>query len=195
MGKELGEAGRKMGEAFGRMGRTWGEEAGKAGKGLGSWWYGSLGIAAPFVLGLIGVVALLVGMVIIGAIATFSEHEDLWNDLISFVWQYFWVFVGLIFLNAFSNYFHRMYRRSWRWISPVATAVGSVASFWMLAQVLEIMDRDLGHPTLGNLSDLIELLLPAIFFLVIVFGYLLAFFVTIGERGDEPPRYGRNSPR
>lgn len=195
IGEQLGDAGRKMGEALGQMGRTWGEGTGRAGERIGSWWYRSLGIAAPVVSGLIGVAALLVAMVIMGAIATVSEHGTFWSDLVSFIWQYFWLFVGLTFLNSFSSYFHRMHRRSWRWVSPAAAAVGSLAGFWILAQILEIMEMDLGFSGLGNLAEFIEFILPVIFVLVIVVGYMMVFFIAIGERGDELPRYYRYGRR
>ncbi len=185
----MGEAGRKMGEAFGQMGRTWGYEAGRTGHRFENWWDQTLGIAAPLVSGFIGVVILLFAIIALGIIATFSEHADFWNDLVSFVERNLWLFVGLIFLNSFSNYFHRRYRKTWMWVMPVTIAIGSLGGFWIFAQVLEIAAADLGHPRLGDLANIIEFMLPVIFVLMLVLGYLMVFWITIGERGDEPPRY------
>jgi len=191
LGDEIERASKKMGEAFGQMGKTWGEEAGKSGQKLGAWWDHTLGIAAPVAAGAIGVVVLLFVIIGMGMIASVSEHETFWNDLVSFVEHYLWLFVGLIFLNSFSNYFHRRYRKTWRWVIPLPIAVGSVGWFWILAQVLEIAQVDLGHPRLGDLAEVIEILLPVLFILVLILGYLMVFWITIGERGDEPPRYGK----
>jgi len=190
-GEEMGATGRKMGGAFGQMGRTWGKDAGRTGHNLGDWWDRTLGFAAPLVSGFIGVVVLLFALVTMGIIASLSEHDIFWNDLVSFVERNLWLFVGLIFLNSFSNYFHRRYRKTWRWVIPVPIAVGSLGSFWIFAQALEIAAADMGHQRLGDLANIIELMLPVIFVLVIVIGYLMVFWITIGERGDEPPRYGR----
>jgi len=190
-GEEIGEAGRRMGEAFGQMGKTSGEGAGRTGNRFEAWWDQTLGFAAPLVSGFIGVVVLLCAIVMMGVIAAFSEDENFGNDLVSFVERNLWLFVGLIFLNSFSSYFHRRYRKTWRWIMPVPMAVGSLGWFWIFAQVLEIAQTDLGHPRLGDLANIIELMLPLIFVLVLVIGYLMVFWITIGERGDEPPRYGR----
>jgi hypothetical protein len=173
------------------MGMTWGEELGRTGHKFENWWDQTLGFAAPLVSGFIGVAVLLFAIITMGIIATFSEHGDFWNDLVSFVEQNLWLFVGLIFLNSFSSYFHRRYRKAWRWVMPVWMAFGSLGWFWIFAQTLEIASRDLGHLTLADLANVIELLLPVIFALVLVIGYLMVFWITIGERGDEPPRYGR----
>lgn len=190
-GEEMGETGRKVGEAFGQMDKTWGEETGRTGHRLEDWWDQTLGFAAPLVSGFIGVVVLLFAIVMMGIIATFSEHEVFWNDLVSFVERNLWLFVGLIFLNSFSNYFHRRYRKTWRWVIPVPIAVGSLGWFWIFAQALEIAGADTVHPRLGDLANIIEFMLPVIFVLVLVIGYLMVFWITIGERGDEPPRYGK----
>lgn len=190
-GEEMGEAGRKMGETFGQMGKTWGEEMGRTGHRLEDRWDRTLGFTAPLVSGFIGVLVLLFAIITMGIIANLSEHEIFWNDLVSFVERNLWLFVGLIFINSFSNYFHRRYRKTWRWVIPVPIAVGSLGWFWIFAQVLEIAQADLGHPRLGDLANIIELMLPVIFVLVLVLGYLMVFWITIGERGDELPRYGR----
>lgn len=185
----MGEAGRKMGNAFGQLGKTWGKEVHGGGDRFENWWDQTLGFAAPLVSGFIGVVILLFAIVAMGIIAALSEHEDFWNDLVSFVERNLWLFIGLIFLNSFSNYFRRRYRKSWRWVLPLPIAVGFLGGLWIFAQVLEIAQVDLGNPRWGDLSSDIELLLPVIFVLVLVLGYLMVFWITIGERGDEPPRY------
>lgn len=191
VGEGFGDAGRKMGEAFGQMGKTWGKEMGRTGQRFGSWWDQTLGLAAPLVSGFIGVVVLVLAIVTMGYIARISEHEVFWNDLVSFVEHNLWLFLGLIFLNSFSNYFHRRYRKTWRWAVPVVIAVGSLGWFWIFAQAMEIAATDLVHPSLGDLANVIELMLPVIFVFVILIGYLMVFWITIGERGDEPPRYNK----
>jgi len=183
---------RKMGDAFGQMGKTWREEMGKTGHGLEGWWDRTLGFAAPLVSGFIGVAVLLLAIITMGIIANLSEHEIFWNDLVSFVEHNLWVFMGLIFLNSFSNYFHRRDRKTWRWALPVTMAVGSLGGFWILAQVLEIARTDLEEPRLGDLANIVEFMLPALFVLVLIIGFLMVFWITIGERGDEPHRYGKS---
>lgn len=186
---QMEDAGRRMGEAFSQMGRTWGTEAGKTGFRLEAWWDRTLGVFAPVVSGLIGVFVLLMALILFGMIADISERSNFWDDLISFVEHNMALFIALIFLNSFSNYLRRRYRKTWRWVIPVPIAIGSVGGFWIFAEVLKIAALDLEHPTLDDLGGMIELLLPVLFILVLILGYLMVFWITIGERGDEPRRY------
>jgi len=190
-GSSAAVAGQRAGEAVTQMGRTWGEEAGKIGRGMWTWWDEVLGPFAPVAAGLIGVVVLLIAVFALEAATSGTEHEDFWKDVVSFVERHLWVFIGLIFLNSFSSFFHRQYRKSWRWALPVVAALGCVGGFWILLELLRIYSADFGHPLLGDLAWLAELLLPVLFLLVLVISYLMIFWITIGERGSEPPRYGK----
>ncbi len=185
------DVGQNAAEAVGQMARTWGEEVGKAGLGLRTWWDGIFGPFAPVVVGMIGVAVLLLAVFAIEAAAAGTENEGFWKDIVSFVERHLWGFIGLIFLNAFSGYLHRHYGKSWRWILPPVVALGTVGGFWILLEVLRISSSDFNHPLLGDLAWFAELLLPVLFVLVLIVSYLMVFWITIGERGSEPPRYGK----
>ncbi len=190
-GSAAGAAGKKAGEAVSQMGRTWGLEVERAGFGVQRWWDTSLGPFAPVVSGIIGVLVLLLLIVVFGAAISGSEHEDFWKDVLSFAEHNLWILIGLIFLGSFSDYFHRQFGKSWRWALPAVIALGMTGGFWVLAEIVRIYDADFGHPALGDLARLLELLLPVLFVLVLILGYLMVFWITIGERGSEPPRYGK----
>lgn len=188
-GDPISDAGRRMGDAFSRMGKTWGEEARKGGFRLQNWWDDTLGILSPIVSGLIGVFVLLLAIIVFGTVSDISEHPGFWDDIATFLVHNLVLIIALIFLSSFSNYLRRRFRKTWRWAIPVPIAIGSIGSLWVFAELLKITALDLGHPTLHGLADLIDLFLPVIFVVVLVLGYLMVFWITIGERGDEPRRY------
>ncbi len=179
-------AGKKIEEAFEQVGKKVQEGAAQARKGTQTWWDQRLGIASPIVSGLLGVIAVLIVVIIMDAIAGFSAHERFWQDLVDFVINYIWLFVFLIFLNAFSEYLIRRYRGTWRWVRPVPLAIGFFGWFWIFAQVLEIGASDLHEPSLGDLGNLIELILPLIFVLVLAVGYLALVLRIMAERAGAP---------
>lgn len=181
-GQEMDEFGKRLGKELGEMGKRIGKEAESAGKSYMNWWDGTLGMFAPVISGTIGVVVFIILLIITKMIATISDHRAFWEGLADFGWDYLLLFVGLIFLGSFQAYLHRRYRKQFRWVSPPVSAVAFVAWFWVFAKVLDIADRHLGHPRLGDLSSLVILMLPVIFVLVIIGGYLFAF---VGAMNDE----------
>ena len=189
--ERMKETGKKMGEAMDALAQTAGEKAEAVGQRATGWWDERLRIAAPILSGLIGVVIFLVVIIIMDGIANISSHERFWRNLVSFALRYFWLFVGLIFLNSFSEYFYRRYRKRYRWVRPVATAAIVLGWFWIFAQVLEIGGRDLGHPSLTDEGHFIGQVLPLIFVLILVLGYLILAFRVMGERSGRAADWGK----
>lgn len=175
LGREMEQMGKRIGEGFEKMGKAMGEEFEKKGKDFSNWWDRTLGILSPVVAGTIGVIATVILIVVADAIATISDHRRFWEELADFGLQYFLLFVGLAYLGAFNDYFHRRYRRQYKWFYPPVTGLTFTAWFWVLAQVLDIAASTRGHPSLADLSDFIELMLPVIFVLVTAIGYLVVF--------------------
>ena len=178
----MNEFGERLGKELGEIGKRIGQEAERAGKGYVNWWDRTMGMFSPVVSGAISVIVFIVLLIITRAIAAISDHRAFWDGLADFGWDYLPLFVGLFFLGSFQAYLHRRYRKEFRWVSPPISAVAFVASFWIFAKVLDIADRHLDHPRLGDLSSLVILMLPVIFVLVIIGGYLFAF---VGAMNDE----------
>lgn len=193
LGQRMSEAGRRFGEEMGRMGKEMGEQARRSAVRAGIWWDRVFGLLSPVVLGLIGLLVLLIFVLVASAAASVSHHERFLRDLVDFIGANILIFVGLIFLNSFSNYFNRRYRRYYRWVFPVALGIGFVGWFWIFAEVLEIAHTDaLGPSELGTASLLIEVVLPLLFLLVVAIGYLaLLFDVVVRDELHRNPMYGR----
>jgi len=155
-------------------------KTGKRGSEFDRIWYGTLGLLAPIIGGLIATVVFLVFVLVVGAVAVGSEHRSFWDELRDFLETNFLLFVGLFFLSSFTAYFNKVHRRIFRWITPILSAVGLVGWFWILAQVLFIAARTLARSGLGDLGDFVMLFLPVIFVIALLAGYLVVLFqVTI----------------
>lgn len=173
-----------LGKRIGVAGQGMGREAGRAGTRLQSQWYGTLGLLAPVVEALIATIVFMVFVVVVGAVAISSPHRGFWDELRNFLETYFLLFMGLFFLSAFENYFNKVYRRTLRWVTPIMAAVGAVVWAWIAAQVLFIGARTLDEPFLRDFGDFITVILPLIFAIVLLVGYLIAILQFLTERNE-----------
>lgn len=162
-----------------------GEETSRWGSEFERRWYATLGILAPILGGFIATIVFLIFYLVVGAVANTAEHRSFWEQLRDFLETYFLLFVGLFFLSSFANYFNKVHRRTLRWVTPAMTAVGFLGWFWILSQVLFIGARTLDLPGLESLGDLITILLPVIFAIVLLVGYLVVIFRAVGEKAAE----------
>lgn len=154
-----------LGENFGkRIGETIGKDA------LG-WWDRTFGIFGPLLAGAFAAVGFLVCILIVGAIEAAADEPGFWDDLGEFLVEYAWLFVPWGFVSAFQNYFNRSYRSTFRWMSPVISAVGFTIFFWALSRVMFFAGVNFEEPNLISQSRTVEDLLPAIFGLVAAIGY------------------------
>ena len=174
-GREAEKIGKSVGEGFEKAGRAFGEHAEKRGKDFARWWDASLGILSPVVVGAISVVVMLVLIVAADAIAGISDHRQFWEELADFGLRYFLLFVGLAFLGSFNDYFHRRYKRRYGWIYPPVTGASFAAWTWVFAQVLDIAATTRDHPSLVDMSDFLETMVPVVFALALVIGYVVFF--------------------
>ncbi len=163
-------------------GQKVGEEASKMGPEFERMWYQTLGILAPIIGGLIATAVFLIFLVVVGVVATGSEHRAFWEGLRIFLEDNFLLFLGLFFLASFTNYLNKVHRHPFRWVTPIMTAVGFLGWFWILAQVLFIGADNLTRPGLRDLGDSIMLLLPVIFVLVLLIGYAVVAFQATKEK-------------
>lgn len=174
--RKIEDTGRRIGDDFRDAGEQLGSDMDRRGKELRFWWDRKLGIFAPVLGALFGIIVFIVAIFIVGMIGAVSDHPTFWNDLADFMEQYYWLFFALIFYGAFQGYFHFKYHSTFKWINPIMNGVGFVAWSWILAQVLHIGAVNSDHPRLYDLSDFIEDMLLLIFFLVVIVGYMIVFF-------------------
>jgi len=171
LGKKIAGAGQKIGE-----------DVQKAGGDFERMWYSTLGLLAPIIGGLIVTVVFLVFILVVGAVAVGSEHRAFWDQLKDFLETNFLLFLGLFFLSSFTNYFNKVHKRMFRWITPVMMAVGLVGWFWILAEVLFIGARTLERPGLRDLGDFVMLALPVLFLLALCIGYLVVLLQVTSQK-------------
>jgi hypothetical protein len=134
-------------------------------------WDRKFGLLAPVVSGAMGCVALLVALVVMDSLATSGDNGRLWDRLGEFVVEYILLFIALIFLSSFQNYFNRNHRDKFRWISPILTAAAFAAWFWVFSQILLITGRELQDEAVRDLARFFELLVPVVFVLALGIGY------------------------
>jgi len=171
-----------LGKKIAATGQKVGEGAGKKGSEFERRWYGTLGILAPIIGGLIATVVFLIFFLVVGAVAPNSEHRAFWEQLRDFLENYFLLFVGLFFLSSFENYFTKVHRRTLIWATPVMAAFGLLAWAWILAQVLFIGARTLDRPGLKELGDIVQMLLPVIFVIVLLVVLIVVILITTREK-------------
>ncbi|MCU0851980.1 MAG: hypothetical protein MUC90_01800, partial [Thermoplasmata archaeon] len=111
-----------------------------------------------------------------------ADEPDFWDDLGDFLVEYAWLFVVWGFVSAFQNYFNRNHRKTFRWISPVISAVGFTIFFWALSNVMMFAGIDFEEEDLLSQSEWLEGILPLIFVLVALIGYGLAFLQWNAEK-------------
>jgi len=175
-GRKMEDIDKRIGDDFREAGEQLGRDMDRRGKELRFWWDRKLGIFAPVIGALFGVILFISAIFVVGMIGAVSDHPAFWNDLADFMEQYYWLFFALIFCGAFQGYFHFKYHSPFKWINPIVSGVGFVAWSWILAQVLHIAAINSDHPRLDDLSDFIEDMLLVIFFLVVIVGYMIVFF-------------------
>lgn len=175
-GQEMADVGKRFGENLKSAGEEFGREMGKSGNEFRFWWDYSFGILAPVVGAAILMIVFFGAILVVGSIGEVSDHPAFWHDLAQFMEDYFWLFFALIFLGSFQGYFHRRYRQTFKWINPIVSGIGFVAWLWIFAQVIHFAAIDADHPKLQSLSNFVVDVLPVVFILVVVVGYLIVFF-------------------
>jgi hypothetical protein len=186
--KEMSDIGQRIGQDVGRAGEKFGKEMERRGSEFGMWWEKSLGNFSPLIIGLFGIIGFLVVILVVGAIAEVSDRPAFWNDLLDFLETYWWLFFLLSFYGAFQGYLLRKYRPVFMWINPVIAGLGFVVWFWILAQILHFAANDRGHTNLGDLGEFIEDMYIVIFVLVVIGGFLFAFFRSVSPSNWDKKR-------
>jgi hypothetical protein len=139
-------------------------------------WVRTLGLVAPIIVAVIMMAAFLLAIFLVGVISSASDHPAFWNDLADFMADYFWLFFGLIAIGSFQGFLMHFHRQTFKWVNPFVSAIAVVAWLWILAQVLHLAAVDTSHPGLNTLSDLAVLVLPAVFVLAVIVGYMFVWF-------------------
>lgn len=171
VGEEIEEAGKRLGEEMKKAGEEIGRVFHRAGKGVETWWDRTFGILGPLIVALIGFVVLVIIIVGIGIIS----NREVWNHIGDFLQKYAFLLLFVMLLGSYSDYFSRRHSQGYRWFGPVIAAIVTVIWIWIAVQILLILGSDLDVSGLRWLAGLLDLLMPVVFVLIIVIGYLVLF--------------------
>ena len=182
-GNQVSDIGDRIGKDMEEFGKRIGETIGKDALG---WWDRTFGILGPFVAGILAAFGLLVLILVVGAIEASADEPGFWDDVGGFLVDYVWLFVAWGFVSAFQNYFNRNHRKTFRWISPVISAAGFTIFFWALANVMLFAGINFEESDLVSQSNFLEGILPIIFVVIAIVGYIIAFLQWNGEKVKKP---------
>lgn len=176
-GKTIGQGMKNFGEEVGDIGKRVGKEIEKTSKEIESWYDRTFGIFWPFIVSLVGIVIL---WLVIEIMRIMSDENPVFGKLSDFLLAYLWLFFGLMLFFSYTAYTSRKYK-PFRWVSPIISAIGIVIIIWIVMEIFKILDF-LGIPFFETSALMIERILPLIFVLVLVVGYLvLMLTVTVKQ--------------
>jgi len=167
-GKTIERGMKNFGEEVGDIGKRIGKEVEKTGKEIERSIDNTFGIFWPLIVSLIGLAVLWIVIVIM---RTTSDTFPVFADLSNFLQTYLWLFFGLMLFFSYTGYASKKCR-SFRWISPILSAIGIILVVWIVLNIFKILDF-LGIPFFKTSASMIESILPLIFVLVLVVGYLV----------------------
>ena len=165
-------AARDLSTQLGEMGRQIGRQFEAVGKDVRRRWDQELGPFGPVLSALFRFAFLVIVLLVIAAIAAAPGSRPFFADLRDFLVAYLPLFLTLMLLSSYASYFARTRRREYKWFAPIVAALGIVAGFWIVARVLEIMDREFAVPVFAGIIAFVGVILPIIIVVALVIGYI-----------------------
>ena len=172
-GKKIEQGMKNFGEEVNDIGKRVSKELEKTGKELESGVERTFGVLWPLIASLIGLVIL---WLVIVMMKVASDDVPVFTDISNFLQTYLWLFFALILFFSYTGYASRKCQ-PFRWISPVISAIGFVLVIWIVINIFKILNF-FEIQFLRESASIIERILPLVFVLVLVFGYLV-FMLTI----------------
>lgn len=141
-----------------------------------------LGFFGPLVYALV----LIAVVVIIGLIFEEVSHQgNIVHDLGSFfVSNLYYLFLATL-LFGYMIQLTPQNPRGINMLKPLATATAVVFSLWLAFSVFDILGRVYEIDALGSLADLVRMILPIIFILLLVIGYALVISRGLERRAKQ----------
>jgi len=150
---------------------SFGKRMERRGDEWNSWFRRTFGLAGPLL-------SAVFGMIILGLIiwATSSVNYQIASPVFSgmhdFLLYNAGIFLIMFLVFSYAAYFSKAYCKSYMLVSPVFTAIGITAVFWILANVMDIANITLGVPFISTASYYVGVNLFPIFWFFLVAGYL-----------------------
>lgn len=179
MGRLGEKAGKKIEQATEKIGKKAEVRIDKATERFENRYKRTFGFFGPLVSGFLGLIIL---RFIVEILSLGANDEPVLGYVSSFLYTYLLWFFGLFLLSSYNSYFYRNYKKTHRWFSPVFTAIGSTAFFWLASKLFVILDNNLDVPTLATVASYIDMYLVAIFVFVLLLGYFIILFMFFMEQ-------------
>lgn len=167
-GREMAKAGERLGKEFEGMGKRW-----------ETWYEKRFNLVDPFIGALIGWGILI--LIILGIQAAKTPGgERAYPDLSNYLGANVLLFFGLLILFGYVNYIHKKFRSQAVWVLPLSVAAGITIFSWLAAGALSALADDTGRQDIASGAATGQALLPIIFAVIVVLGYLVVFAGTSG---------------
>lgn len=172
-GKTIKHGVREVGEEVEMLARRMENEVDKTGQHIQNVVDQTFGLFWPLLISIIGVIIL---WIVVEIIQIMDANIAGLAQIAEFLRRYLWLFFVCMLISSYAAYGKRHYQRSTRWISPFISAAGIVIGLWIVIQIVKLLN----FFTLQIIEKIVttgELILPWLFFLIVVLGYLSLFVV------------------
>lgn len=159
-------------EDFGEEVEALGKRVEHKGRHIESWWHRTFGIAGPFISAVIAMVFFFLAVLAVRMVNV-PFNTGFLADISSFLMDNTGIFFLLFVLFSYSSYFSRWHFKSFRPFTPIVTAAGITACLWIAMNAMDIANFYIGSTVLFDIAYAISRLLPFIFGLAVLLGYII----------------------
>ncbi|MEM5812303.1 MAG: PspC domain-containing protein [Candidatus Aenigmatarchaeota archaeon] len=137
-----------------------------------NWWHRTFGFSGPFIAAVIGIFVffLLTGLI---KFVNTPVKNHLLSDINSFLLDNTGIFFLLFVLFSYASYFSTYYPLAYRPFSPLVTATGITASFWLVMNSVNISNFYIGSPVLFGIGYWMEKVMFLVFGISVFAGYII----------------------
>lgn len=141
-------------------------------------WHEFFGPIGPFLKSIVGLVFLVVGVAILGAVNVLLFSPVL-TGLEIFVFENLAIFLAVMLFTAYMKYLAKTYHWTRMFVRPLGTAAGLVFAIWLFATVIALVNANVGSNFLGSVAAFLSSNLAGFLIGFVVLGYLVEAIVKI----------------
>lgn len=181
--EEMEDLGERLNKHFKSHREEWGERFGRRmerrsrewGKRWDNWWFGTFGFVAPLISSIIGIMLLAFGIVLLDFIYLYVRSSFI-LAVSDFIFTNLHWFFAASLLFGYSNYFSKMYNKTYWIVSPIIHSTGIVIVIWILIAVLNLINEYAMSNFIAVVSNFLYSNLLGIFFVLVILGYIWVIF-------------------
>ncbi|MCX6799310.1 MAG: PspC domain-containing protein [Candidatus Diapherotrites archaeon] len=162
-GEEVGQAGERFGRAGERFGRCW-----------HGWFDSTFRVVGPVIGAIFSIICLVIAILALNFMRGLTGFSFFGKIAVFFAANLPLFFVASLFFS-YMSYAERRRPRDYRLFSPVVSALGVIFAFWIIAELVLIMNASLQVPALSAIALFFEgnILMFFVFFAVLCYLGLL----------------------